>query len=234
LLAELNDLGIHLGLIFTPFLNNRNLPLLKAGLQLLAKDIPKGMVMGDDRALPEYEDAYRKGCLAHEKATWWFGGGGMLDFTNPEAVAWWNEYLRPLYKQGVAFFKNDDGESLPDNAHSVLGMDGREYHNLYGFFYGKGLSEGMAALDDRRPLIYARSVWVGSQRYPAMFLGDQKPTFECLRRTMRASLNMSLAGFAYWTADVFGLDGKTTPETHMRYAQWALLVPVARYFVRPP
>ena len=40
--------------------------------------------------------------------------------------------------------------------------------------------------------------------------------------------------FAYWTADVFGLDGKTTPETHMRYAQWALLAPVARYFWRPP
>jgi alpha-glucosidase len=44
---------------------------------------------------------------------------------------------------------------------------------------------------------------------------------------------MSLLGFAYWTPDVFGLDGKTTPETHMRYAQWALLAPVARYFWRP-
>jgi alpha-glucosidase (family GH31 glycosyl hydrolase) len=50
---------------------------------------------------------------------------------------------------------------------------------------------------------------------------------------MRAGLNMSLAGFAYWTTDVFGLDGRTTPETHMRYAQWALLSPIARYFVRP-
>ena len=50
---------------------------------------------------------------------------------------------------------------------------------------------------------------------------------------MRAGLNMALAGFSYWTADVFGLDGKTTPETHMRYAQWALLVPVVRYFPRP-
>jgi len=44
---------------------------------------------------------------------------------------------------------------------------------------------------------------------------------------------MSLMGFAYWTADCFGLNGKTTPETHMRYAQWGLLVPIARYFVRP-
>jgi alpha-glucosidase (family GH31 glycosyl hydrolase) len=43
-----------------------------------------------------------------------------------------------------------------------------------------------------------------------------------------------MCGYSYWTADVFGLDGKTTPETHMRYAQWSLLSPVARYFVRPP
>ena len=54
-----------------------------------------------------------------------------------------------------------------------------------------------------------------------------------MRTTLRAGLNLSLAGFAYWTADVFGLDGKTTPETHMRYAQWALFAPIARYFWRP-
>ena len=33
---------------------------------------------------------------------------------------------------------------------------------------------------------------------------------------------------------MFGLDGKTTPETFQRYAQWALFTPVARYFWRPP
>jgi alpha-glucosidase (family GH31 glycosyl hydrolase) len=54
-----------------------------------------------------------------------------------------------------------------------------------------------------------------------------------MRSTLRAGLNLSLAGFTYWTADVFGLDGRTTPETHMRYAQWAMFSPVARYFWRP-
>jgi alpha-glucosidase len=113
-------------------------------------------------------------------------------------------------------------------------MDGREYHNPYGFFYGRAIYQGMEALDARRGFIYARSVWAGSQRYPALFLGDQKPTFAHIRSTMRAGLNLGLLGFAHWTADVFGLDGKTTPELHRRYAQWALLAPVARYFWRPP
>ena len=232
--GALRRLGMRLGLIFTPFLNRRNQPLKKILLQAIAKDIPKGILFTDERALPEYQEALHKGYLAHAHAEWWFGKGGMFDFSNPEASAWWLEKMKPLFAQGVDFFKNDDGEYLPLDARSGRGLDGREYHNLYGFYYGKALYEGMQALDDRRGLVYARSVWAGSQRYPGMFLGDQKPTFACIRRTLRAGMNLGLAGFAYWTADVFGLDGKTSEETHMRYAQWALLSPIARYFWRPP
>jgi alpha-glucosidase (family GH31 glycosyl hydrolase) len=112
-------------------------------------------------------------------------------------------------------------------------MEGQEYHNLYGFYYGRAMFEGMLG-QGRRGLIYARTGWIGSQRYPALFLGDQAPSFECMRSTLRAGLNLGLMGFAHWTADVFGLAGKTTAETHMRYAQWALMSPVARYFWRPP
>lgn len=233
MLSLLQEQGVRLGLIMTPFMNAGHGYLLKVVLQTLVKDIPPGMVFGDDRALPEYQEGRSRGYFAHDDAAWWFGRGGMLDFTNPAACAWLNGLMRPLYDQGVAFFKNDDGEYLPQDARSFSGLDGREHHNLYGFYYGKAVYEGMGAIDVRRPLIYARSVWAGSQRYPALFLGDQKPTFACLKRTLRAGLNLSLAGFAYWTADCFGLDGKTTPETHMRHAQWALFVPVARYFVRP-
>ena len=132
--------------------------------------------------------------------------------------------------------------TCPPDARSALGMDGAEHHNLYGFFYGRATynafnpaEQGNQEIPEvrRRPLIYARSVWAGSQRFPALFLGDQKPTFEGMRKALHAGLSLSLQGFAYWGADVFGLDGKTTPETHLRHAQWALLNPIARYFWRP-
>ena len=240
-IARLKELGLRLGLIITPFLNQRQRPFQKKLLNALAHNLPLGLEGDDERALLEYEEAKARGYLAHEDARWWFGVGGMPDFANPAAATWWNEKMRPLYEQGISFFKNDDGEYLPDDAHSASGMDGREYHNLYGFFYGKALYEGCSKVGAKsagdlpyRPLIYARSVWAGSQRYPALFLGDQKPTYTGIRSTLRAGLNLSMLGFAYWTADVFGLDGRTTEEMHMRYAQWALLVPVARYFYRPP
>ncbi len=233
-IAQLKAAGVRLGLIFTPFLNSRNRPGQRRLLQALAGNVPPGRLGDDERALPEYEAAKAAGYLAHADTKWWFGAGGMFDFANPAAAAWWNKMMRPLYLQGIAFFKNDDGEYLPPDAHSAIGMDGREYHNPYGFFYGRAIYEGMESLDARRGFIYARSVWAGSQRYPALFLGDQKPAFDHIRNTMRAGLNLGLLGFAHWTADVFGLDGKTTPELHRRYAQWALLAPVARYFWRPP
>lgn len=234
LLHNLQALGIKLGLITTPFQNAKARPAQKWVLQKLAANRPRNLENDDERNLPAYSEGKAKGYFAHDDAKWWFGSGGMLDFTNPEAAKWFTEMMRPRYLEGVAFFKNDDGEYLPMNARSHLGLDGREHHNLYGFFYSRALFEGMAELDDRRPFVYARSVWAGSQRFPAIFLGDQHPEFEHIQRTIRAGLNMGWLGFAHWTADVFGLDGKTTPETHIRYAQWALLNPIARYFWRPP
>jgi alpha-D-xyloside xylohydrolase len=233
MIKRLQEEHLRLGLIFTPYVNRDNDAAKKRLLDISVHNVPKGLLGDDERALPEYEEADKANYLAHGNVTWWFGAGGMIDFTNPDAARWWNGKLKPLYDMGVAFFKNDDGEYLPDNSISHLGIGGKEYHNLYGFYYGKAIYEGMLALDNRRPLIYARSVWAGSQRFPGIFLGDQKPDFENIRRTIRAGLNMSLTGFAYWTADIFGLDGRTTPETHRRYAQWALLSPIARYFVRP-
>jgi alpha-glucosidase (family GH31 glycosyl hydrolase) len=88
LVAELKARGVRLGLIFTPFVNNHRTRLKKAALNLIFHNVPHGLEQDDERALPEYDVVRARGYLAHDHASWWFGEGGMLDFTHPEAARW--------------------------------------------------------------------------------------------------------------------------------------------------
>jgi alpha-glucosidase len=228
--------GIRVGLIFAPFLNRKEVRLQKGLLNLAASVIPKGLEK-DAEAVPEiHERARRAGHLLQPDVRWWFGVGGMLDFTHPDAVRAWSRHLHPLMDEGVTFFKNDDGEYVPEDCRCNLGIRGKELHNLYGLYYARAIWEGVSAWRPEqrlRPMIFSRSAWAGSQRYPGLFLGDQTPSFEHFRSTLRAGLNASLTGFAWWCADTFGLLGRTTPETHARSAALGLFCPIARLFWRP-
>ncbi len=234
-LAQLRDLGVRTGLIYTPFLNRPALPLFKLAARLYAGNAPRGTPLFAVEAVPElYEEARSRGYFAAEDVVWWLGRGGMLDMTNPEAVEWWFALQRPLLDQGVSFFKNDDGEYLPLENRSHLKLEAREHHNLYGFYYGRAVYEKTQAhRPGERALVFSRMFWAGSQRFPAVFLGDQRPRYDDLRRVLRAGLNLSLQGFAYWAADVLGLYRTPGRDLHQRYAQATLLGPIARYFSSP-
>lgn len=235
MIDALEETGVHLGLIYTPYINRRGIPLYKLLVQLYVKNAPDGVPFwAEDSADAIYREALEKGYLAHPRLTWWLGRGGAVDFTHPEAVDWWFARQKPLLDQGVYFFKNDGGEYLPARSTSAMGLDPEEFHNVYGFYYARATFEkSQQHHARRRALIFSRTAWAGTQRFPAIFLGDQTPKFKHIGATMRCGLNMSLLGFAWWGADVFGLYRKPRPEIHRRYGQWALFVPIARYFSAP-
>ncbi|WP_306665556.1 TIM-barrel domain-containing protein, partial [Proteus terrae] len=49
---------------------------------------------------------------------------GILDFTNPEAVRWWQERHQALLAQGVDVMKTDFGEQVPREARAHNGDTG--------------------------------------------------------------------------------------------------------------
>ncbi|MCD6569965.1 MAG: DUF5110 domain-containing protein [Deltaproteobacteria bacterium] len=231
----LHEIGLKLGLIYTPFINKKdNYSTRLRNHLIVGRNFPEDlsyMTNLSDKAL--YRIARAHNYFIHPNVSWWFGKGGMIDFTSKVAADFWFNLSRPLLDNGVDFFKNDDGEYLPKAAKSAIGLDSNEHHNTYGFYYSKAIYERLEDYLKHRALVYARCVWIGSQRYPGIFLGDQKATFEGMQRSLNAGLNLSMLGFSYWGADIYGLSGEPNKDVHKRYIQYAIFTPIARYFSSP-
>jgi len=235
MLKEMANDGIKAGLIYTPYINCSSYPLYKFLVRLYVKNAPDGVpVTSGDYASDVYEEGISKGFFAHDNVTWWLGRGGAVDFTNEQACDWWFDKQKPLLNQGVYFFKNDGAEYLPKGSISWAGLDDEEYHNIYCFYYTKALFERLQKYHgDKRALVFSRTNWAGTQRYPGIFLGDQTPEFKHIAAAMRCGLNMSLLGYSYWGADVLSLYKKPSEELHLRYSQFSIFSPISRYFSNP-
>jgi alpha-D-xyloside xylohydrolase len=153
---------------------------------------------------------------------------GVIDYSDPRAAAWIAERLRPLFEIGIAGIKADFGEGAPADG-VYAGIDGVAAHNAYPLLYGRALWEAAQAI--RGPgasLLWARSAWAGSQRYPVHWSGDGLARFEDLACVLRATLSMGLSGFPFYSHDIGGFLGVPTPELYVRWAQLGLFSSHAR------
>ncbi len=157
----------------------------------------------------------------------------LVDFTKPEAVRWWQEKHRRYLRMGVAAFKTDYGEATPPDALFADGRTGEQLHNLYPLLYNRAVFE-VSAEEREEPLVFARSGYAGSQRYPINWTGDAPCTWGGMAATLRAGLSLSLSGIAMWSHDIGGFwnpDAMQPPEAtlYIRWAQFGLLSSHARF-----
>ncbi|HDQ73208.1 MAG TPA: glycoside hydrolase family 31 protein [Chloroflexi bacterium] len=145
----------------------------------------------------------------------------VVDFTNPEAVDWWQSLHRPLLEQGVSVFKTDFGESAPEDGVYASGISGREAHNLYPLLYNQAVFEITEAVTDEG-LVWSRAGWAGSQRYPTCWGGDPPTDFEAMARQLRGALSIGLSGIPFYSHDIGGFAGEPDPELYVRWAQFGL------------
>jgi alpha-D-xyloside xylohydrolase len=179
---------------------------------------------------PIFEDGREKGCfvLNEEGDPYLIDGWAegvppmaVVDFSNAEAVGWWQDLHRPLMQQGVATFKTDFGESAPEDGVYHTGMSGRGMHNLYPLLYNRAvfeLTEEMAG----RGLVWGRSGWAGSQRYPTCWGGDPIADFPHMANQLRAALSIGLSGIPFYGHDIGGFFGQPDAELYVRWAQFGL------------
>ena len=154
--------------------------------------------------------------------------GGIVDFSNPEAYECYKSKHRPLLEAGVATFKTDFGEEIPEDGRFANGKTGAEMHNAFPLLYNRAVFEVMSEFTDR-PVLWGRSAYAGIQRTPVQWSGDPLADFPSLATTIRAGLSYGMSGVPFWTFDLGGFKGEPTREAYVRWVQTGLLISHSRF-----
>lgn len=154
---------------------------------------------------------------------------GMIDFTNPEAYAWYRDMHRALFEVGVDVMKTDFGEQIPRNAVAANGDSGARLHNVYPLLYNRCVYEATARYHAGEPLVWGRSGWVGSQRYPVQWGGDSQGDWAGLAASIRGGLSWGMSGVPFYTHDIGGFYGTPTPVHYVRSTQVGVLSSHTRF-----
>ena len=157
----------------------------------------------------------------------------VVDFTDPKAARWWQDKHRPHLRKGVAVFKSDYGEGVPPDARFSDGRSGAEVHNIYPLLYSRAVFEVTKA-ERGEGLVWARSGWAGSQRYPVHWVGDTQCTFAGMAGALRGGLSLSSSGIPFWSHDIGGFVnpngfGRPPSTLYIRWVQWGLLSSHSRF-----
>ena len=208
MLKELHQAGVRCLLWTVPFVHPRD-PLF-----------PEGSARGYFATTADGAPALKRG---------WFAGWSIVDFSNPEAVKWWQGLHRPLLAMGVDGFKTDDGEGVLPAMRFANGMDGEAMHNLYPNLYNGALWELVKKEKAGDGVLWARSGSAGIQQYPCIWAGSQPADFAHLRAVIRAGLSSAVSGIPFWGHDIGGYWGQPSKELYLRWAQVGAFSPIMQF-----
>lgn len=169
-------------------------------------------------------------------------GAAVVDFTNPDAVAWWQGLLRRiLLEEGFDGWMQDFGDGVPPGVRLHDGSTEAESHNRYPIQYHRA---ALAEIRRTKPdaLFFARPGYLGAQAHaPVFWPGDQTRDWSReagIGALPPSGISLGLMGVAAWGPDiaaVVGLSdqhplggGTQDRELWMRFCQLGAMSPVMR------
>jgi alpha-D-xyloside xylohydrolase len=179
---------------------------------------------------PLFDEGMENGYLVKTKEgdVWqwdkWQAGMGLVDFTNPDAVKWYQGKLKRLVDMGVDSFKTDFGERIPTDVVYFDGSDPVKMHNYYTQLYNKATFELLEeTLGKHEAAVFARSATAGGQQFPVHWGGDCSANYYSMAETLRGGLSLGLCGFGFWSHDISGFEKTAPPDVYKRWVAFGLL-----------
>jgi alpha 1,3-glucosidase len=188
-----------------------------------------------------HKEATAKGLYVKDKSSdkdydgWcWPGSSSYLDFTDAKVRNWWADqfaYDKYTGSSSSLFIWNDMNEpsvfngpevSMQKDLRNLNGIEHREWHNLYGILFHRATSEGLIQRDgagNSRSFVLSRSFFAGSQRYGAIWTGDNKSSWDHLKISTPMLLSLNVAALSFVGADVGGFFGNPDAELMTRWMQ---------------
>lgn len=88
---------------------------------------------------------------------------------------------------------------MPRNALHYGGVEHRELHNAYGYYFHMATSEGLVKRGDGndRPFVLSRAAFAGTQKYGTVWTGDSSAEWDYLRVSVPMVLTLGLTGLSF-------------------------------------
>uniref|UniRef100_A0A8C2PYD7 Neutral alpha-glucosidase AB n=1 Tax=Cyprinus carpio TaxID=7962 RepID=A0A8C2PYD7_CYPCA len=171
----------------------------------------------------------------------WPGNSGYPDFTKPEMRAWWaSMFAYDQYEGSMEnlFTWNDMNEPSVFNGPEVTmhkdalhgKWEHRDIHNIYGLYVQMATAEGQIQRSGgvERPFVLTRAFFAGSQRYGAVWTGDNAAEWDHLKISIPMCLSLGLVGVSFCGADVGGFFKNPSTELLVRWYQTGAYQPFFR------
>ncbi|WP_231572053.1 glycoside hydrolase family 31 protein [Pontibacillus halophilus] len=171
----------------------------------------------------------------------WPGDSVFPDFSREEVREWWANEHDVLFDKGIDGVWNDMNEpAVFDGPYHTMPLDvefgeGEDtmsheaYHNLYGHDEAEATYNAFKKYKpEERPFVLTRDAYAGTQRYAALWTGDNVSQWDHLQMSLPMNANVGLSGQPFVGNDIGGFADRPDKEMYARWIEVGAFLPFSR------